>query len=286
MLKTFVKFPVVIFVVLVLLFSLVFVLAMQSDSYAEPEFSIEVTPVADALAHASFGSHNDYNLMTASSGFPSSGPSSYAIMKFDISTVTAGVAIQQARLNVTAIGCLGGGTGAVTVWGLNDSIDTWNETSIPTFAVVDAAKGVSAFRGADEGTIDGIGDGETGAYYHWTDTAGADLAVWLESQRTINDGTVTLLLQLEGTDDNQIFFGDREGSTTGCEISQGAPTLQLSGVGDPLVVTVQSFSAESTDQPQNRPIYAGLGLATLATLATLAAVALFVAYRRRTLDSV
>ncbi len=129
------------------------------------------------------------------------------------------------------------------------------------------------------------------AYNHFTDSAFGLFAQHIESQNSgsasAGDGTVTLWIEattpvgslyVGGAGSPPLlnaYCGDGKGGSP-----VGPPVLQLADQAQPLTVELSSFHADSTDQPQNRPIYAGLGLAILA------AAALLVAYRRRTLDSV
>lgn len=265
---------------IVVTLALIALAGFPSDTRAEPEYAIQATPVADAFAHASLGPFDNSELFTSTAGFPTSGPSSYAVLKFDLNTATSSQVIERARLNVTAIACVGDGTGNVTVWGLNNSIDGWTEEgTMPSFTTIGGAKPGSALKSVDEGTVNGPGDAEVGNYYHWTDsdTGTSGLAEWLETQRSTGDGIATLMLQLEGTSDNAITFGDRElTSGVGCETSQGAPILELSGAGDPLSVSLTTFHA-TDPAPVNWSVYV-LG----AVAAVLVAGALAFVLRRRT----
>lgn len=270
--------PLFLATLIVVTLALVALAGFPSDTRAEPEYAIQATPVADAFAHASLGAFDNTELFTSTAGFPTSGPSAYAVLKFDLNTATSSQVIERARLNVTAIACGGDGTGNVTVWGLNNTIDGWTEGTLPSFTTIGAAK-VSSLKSVDEGTVNGPGDAEVGNYYHWTDsdTGTSGLAEWLETQRSTGDGIATLMLQLEGTSDNAITFGDRELTAgPGCETSQGAPILELSGAGDPLSVTLSTFHA-TDPTPVNWSVYV-LG----AVAAVLAAGALAFVLRRRT----
>lgn len=149
---------------------------------------------------------------------------------FDLSDVDQ--PIRSATLRLSTLTC--GGLApvdavAITVYGLDNST-SWSEDSL-TWATQPDQPSTGALVSLDAGeTV--FAESYT---YTWTDDNQGEFATWLETQRTANDGSATLVLVIDNADDPgmaDIFFEDREGSGAayGCADSLGGPTLEVSKI--------------------------------------------------------
>lgn len=131
-----------------------------------------------------------------------------------------------------------------------DTFDgSWSEMAMPPFATTQVAfaSAVPLIMNVDEGVVDSTAMGSAGTpYFHWTDAGGGTLASWLQSQRGGNSVVTLALVPSPAPAITSITFDDRENSF-GCPRGGNPPTLQISGDGDPLAITLSNFDASSSN---------------------------------------
>ena len=186
------------------------------------------------------------------------------LLKFSIGTDPLGgsAAVEQARLTLATIGLPCGSAASaqsVALYGMTNS--GWAEgTATWTSA--------SGYRGALLDTSDTTLP-STG-HVTWTDTVGGagSFAAYVESARTGNAGVVALWLEMSGSaavsESATLENHERVGQTNSCAGADLAPTLQISGSGSPLAISLVAFSA--TEDRSILPLAIGTGI--LVTLGT------------------
>jgi hypothetical protein len=117
----------------------------------------------------------------------------------------------------------------VMVYGVDNSV-SWSEDTL-SWASQPAQPSTGALADLDAGGIV-FGRSET---YTWTDDIQGAFTTWLETQRGANDGSATLVLLIDNTDNPgiaDVSFEDREGTGAayGCTDSLGGPALEVSGI--------------------------------------------------------
>jgi hypothetical protein len=212
--------------------------SLARDLPTAPADATTLPAVQDAYTDLNFPSTNfNEELLTVSNSLGAPGEPDVAtkltFLEFDLSGVA--FEIKGATLSLATLTC--GGLLPVdevdvAVYGVdNDPINDWvedlltwdNQPPTPGSLLVG-----TALIQLDKGTI----TADTSARYEWTDPGLGALSSWLESQRTANDSSATLVLAIENSEQlglADVFFEDREetGSLHPCPDSAGPPALEV-----------------------------------------------------------
>ena len=202
------------------------------NALAAPQEIVTLSAVQDTYVDLNFASTNfDEGLLTAanSPGPPLEGDvtTKQIYLQFDLSGVE--FEIKSAALSLATLTC--GGLVPVdavdvAIYGVDNS-SSWDEAEL-TWGT---QPGLSTEALA---TLDSGGTTYNSAQiYTWTDDKKGEFATWLESQRGANDGSATLVLLIDNSNDPgmaDIFFEDSEGTGAdyGCTDVLGNPTLFVS----------------------------------------------------------
>ncbi len=267
----------------VLVIGLFLIVILAAAAHAAPQDQAQGNPSADVAINVGLSpTADEWGIFLAYSQAPADKISSYGLLRFryvqDLGWDNT-VAIEQARLNMSILSCLGTDQATVQVYGMPDSFDGWTEASPPSFVDTETAfSSATLLAGAaDEGNVNGSSDG---TYYHWTDTGSGSFASWLDQQRTSGStpGEVTLAIVLSTTTELALGFRDTEFASnlsTACNDVGGSPILQISGAGQPLAITFASFRSGGTADMTM------IGLGLLVAVGLLVGTGYTLAKRRR-----
>lgn len=151
-------------------------------------------------------------------------------LQFDLSAVE--FEIKSATLSLGTLTCGGAvpvDAVALAIYGVNNTASwdettlTWaNQPAISTEALATLDAGSTTFNRART--------------YTWTDSAQGAFSNWLETQRSANNQSATLVVVIDNADNPglaDIFFEDREGTGAayGCPDSLGGPMLEVRASG-------------------------------------------------------
>jgi hypothetical protein len=205
---------------------------------AAPADSVTLPAVQDTYTDLNFPTTNfNQGLLSVSNSLGGPGDPDIAtkltFIEFDLSGVT--FEIKGATLSLATLTCgrlLPVDEVDVAVYGVdNDPANDWSEDTL-TWDTQPPTPGSlligSLLIQLDVGTI----TADTSARYEWTDTGLGALSAWLETQRNANDGSATLVLAIDNSEQPglaDVFFEDREetGSAYPCPDSAGPPSLQV-----------------------------------------------------------
>ncbi len=212
--------------------------SLAHDLPAAPADAVTLPAVQDTYTDLNFPSTNfDGGLLSVSNSLGAPGDPDIAtkltFLEFDLSGVT--FEIKGATLSLATLTCgrlLPVDEVDVAVYGVdNDPANDWAEDTL-TWDTQPPTPGSllvgSLLIQLDAGTI----SADTSARYEWTDPGLGALSAWLESQRNANDGSATLVLAIENSDQPglaDVFFEDSEetGSAYPCPDSAGPPSLEV-----------------------------------------------------------
>jgi hypothetical protein len=213
-------------------------ISQARDLPAAPADSITLPAVQDTYTDLNFPSTNfNGGLLTVANSPGAPGQPDIATkltyVEFDLSSVT--FEIKGATLSLATLTCgrlLPVDEVDVAVYGVdNNPANDWAEDTL-TWDTQPPTPGSllvgSPLIQLDAGTI----TGDTSARYEWTDPGLGALSAWLESQRTANDGSATLVLAIDNSEQPgiaDVFFEDSEetGSAHPCPDSAGPPALEV-----------------------------------------------------------
>ena len=200
-----------------------------------PSETITLSAVQDSWIDINRPAKNfDRHLLSVSNSFGAPGEpdvtTQYVFLEFDLSGVA--FEIKSATLGLATLTCNGripvSGVNVV-VYGIgNEPANDWSETTLTWNTRPNLSAG-SLLIALDAGEI----THNTSRRYTWTDDGQGALSSWLETQRTANDSSATLVLAIDKSDQPGlagVFFEDSEGSGAayGCPDSIGSPALRLS----------------------------------------------------------
>jgi hypothetical protein len=212
--------------------------SLARDLPTTPADVTTLPAVQDTYTDLNFPSTNfDGGLLSVSNSLGAPGEPDIAtkltFLQFDLSSVT--FEIKGATLSLATLTCgrrLPVDEVDVAVYGVdNDPANAWAEDTL-TWDTQPPTPGSllvgSALTQLDAGTI----TADTSARYEWTDPGLGALSSWLESQRTSNNASATLVLAIENSEQPglaDVFFEDREetGSAYPCPDSAGPPALEV-----------------------------------------------------------
>jgi len=191
------------------------------------QFDLEAAQDAYTDLNADANNFDEGLLTTANSpGFPGEDDvtTKQIFLEFDLSGVT--FEIQSATLSLATLTCgrqVPVDSVDVAVYGV-DNAATWDESTLTWDNQPDLSTGILAT--LDAGSI----TANSAQIYTWTDGGTGLLAAWLETQRQANDGSATLVLRIENSENPglaDVFFEDSEtsGASYGCQDSLGPPGL-------------------------------------------------------------
>ncbi|MCP4539357.1 MAG: DNRLRE domain-containing protein [Chloroflexi bacterium] len=219
-----------ILVLLIIASSLPAVQAMWADSIQ----TITLNATQDTYTDINFATTNmDKGLLNAAN---SPGPpeepdvtTKKIFLEFDLSGVDSEIKSATLRLStLTCGGLVPVDAVDVVVYGVANDV-AWAEDTLTWENQPEPSTGVLVSLDAGATVFD------TAQTYAWPDNNQGDFVAWLNTQRSANDGSATLVLVIANADKPgiaDVFFNDREGSGTVnmCADALGSPTLTLNEV--------------------------------------------------------
>jgi hypothetical protein len=202
-----------------------------TTAQASPATQVTLNATQDAYTDINEETTNfDEGLLTAAN---SPGPmdesdvtTKQIFLRFDLSEVD--FEIQTATLSLATLTCgrkVPVDSVGLAVYGIENDSD-WDETTLAWENQPDISTGVLVTLDAGSTTLN------KSRIYTWTDDTQGEFTTWLETQRNANDGSATLVVIIENSDNPgmaDIFFEDSEetGAAYGCSDSLGEPTLEV-----------------------------------------------------------